>query len=249
METAEIKKSGGSMKSVFTLDLKRELGLGVLSICLVASTFFINSTPGVIPDFLNISDVNFFDRGLIFPYNQTLDDLKYVMLAGALTMPIITPLAVGFKDTWLTYGVMYTQAILFTFGTRGLTKNLVYRYRPFMYYDITLAETIRDSHRSFPSGTVAAAFIPAAFLSVTFCKEFPDSPWRIPVVAGSFALATSVGVTRILAGEHFLTDVLVGAAIGSFYGWLIPTLHKRNNSGKRVSFIPTGNGGIVSLRF
>jgi len=48
---------------------------------------------------------------------------------------------------------------------------------------------------------------------------------------------------------HFLTDVLAGAAIGSFYGWLIPFLHKRPNIDNGISFHLTENGGIISLKF
>ena len=75
--------------------------------------------------------------------------------------------------------------------------------------------------------------MPAAFLSTTFSQEFPESRWKIPVIIGSFTLSSFVGVTRILSGDHFLTDVLAGAAIGSLYGWLIPTLHKRNSGSPR----------------
>jgi membrane-associated phospholipid phosphatase len=32
---------------------------------------------------------------------------------------------------------------------------------------------------------------------------------------------------RVGSGEHFWTDVLVGAVVGSAFGVLIPTLHRR----------------------
>ena len=52
---------------------------------------------------------------------------------------------------------------------------------------------------------------------------------------------------RITSGSHFMTDVLVGAAIGSFYGWVIPFLHQRqNNNNLAINF--TGNGLLVSLK-
>ena len=31
---------------------------------------------------------------------------------------------------------------------------------------------------------------------------------------------------RIAAGKHFLSDVLTGAAIGSFWGYAVPKLHE-----------------------
>jgi membrane-associated phospholipid phosphatase len=97
------------------------------------------------------------------------------------------------------------------------------------------------------------AFLPATFLSVTFSREFPDSSWRIPVIVGSHLLAATVGVIRITPGYHFLTDVLAGAAIGSFFGWLIPTLHRRPlpvlQGEGYLSFHFMGNGAVMSVRF
>ena len=92
-----------------------------------------------------------------------------------------------------------------------------------MYFECFPAAS--DFHRSFPSGTAALAFLPAAFISVTFSTEFPKSPWKIPVIVGLYAMAAGIGATRIFNGTHFLTDVLAGAAIGIFFGWLIPTFH------------------------
>lgn len=89
--------------------------------------------------------------------------------------------------------------------------------------------------------------MPATFLSVTFSAEHPDSQFRIPIIIGSYSIAVTVGVLSILSGNHFLTDVLVGAAIGSFYGWVMPTLHRRTN--ENFSFHFTGNGILMSLRF
>jgi membrane-associated phospholipid phosphatase len=52
---------------------------------------------------------------------------------------------------------------------------------------------------------------------------------------------------RIISGSHFLTDVLTGTVIGSFYGWIIPFLHKKQNkNGLAINF--TGNGLSVSLK-
>ena len=42
---------------------------------------------------------------------------------------------------------------------------------------------------------------------------------------GSYALATTVAVLRTEAGQHFPTDVIVGAALGIGMGLLIPWLH------------------------
>jgi len=61
-------------------------------------------------------------------------------------------------------------------------------------------------------------------------------------------LATGVAACRIASGSHFLTDVFVGAAIGSLYGWAVPLLHKKQNKQSNVAMNITGSGFIVALK-
>jgi len=79
--------------------------------------------------------------------------------------------------------------------------------------------------------------------------EYPDSRFKWPVIIGSYALAISVGIERMLAGMHFFTDVLAGAAIGSIYGWLVPYLHWNHNKKTNFPIIITENSLILSLNF
>ena len=51
------------------------------------------------------------------------------------------------------------------------------------------------------------------------------------------------GLFRYKGMKHFPTDVLAGAAVGSFTGWLIPRLH--DNKSKRFSITLTDRIGIL----
>ena len=51
------------------------------------------------------------------------------------------------------------------------------------------------------------------------------SPWRLPVCIGSYAVALGVAASRVLSGNHYITDVLVGALIGAACGAVVPLLH------------------------
>jgi putative ABC transport system permease protein len=51
-------------------------------------------------------------------------------------------------------------------------------------------------------------------------------------VAAGVALTTAVGVERVRAGKHFLTDVLVGAAAGAVVGTLTPWLRGERAAGR-----------------
>ena len=45
------------------------------------------------------------------------------------------------------------------------------------------------------------------------------------MTASSFGLATTVGIIRMSSGNHFATDVLAGAAIGTICGFIVPFFH------------------------
>jgi len=243
-------------QSVYTLDLKKDIVISTLSLGMFIPPFFINDDQEI-PTNLNRNDVNAFDRWSMFPFNHGFQSVRIPLMIVYNSSIIIPPLLISLGnqkfnfDVWLTYAVMFTQAFLFTYGTKELIGRLVNRDRPYLYFDEPYNFSITDGrhNRSFPSGGTAVSFMPAAFLSTTFSQEFPESRWKIPVIIGSFTLSSFVGVTRILSGDHFLTDVLAGAAIGSLYGWLIPTLHRKKNDENGLSFNLTGNGIIMSLKY
>lgn len=144
--------------------------------------------------------------------------------------------------------VMYAEGFLLTQGTCGLIKLAAKRDRPFMYYDEwdTSGATDGDAHYSFPSSHTADAFMSAAFLTYTFAKIWPDSPWRIPVAAGGWTLAAATAAFRIASANHFPTDVLGGAAIGTLFGLAVPFVHTLiggegpGSGGVALSLLPAG---------
>ena len=235
-------------ESVYTYDLKKDIPILALSMGVYFSQY-LQHNPDKIPESLNINSVNFLDRGLMFPYNKTLHTIRDYYRFVLPVLPIITPLAGGIRknfNTWLTYGFMYSQACLLTVGTTGLMWRINYRNRPRQYFWGAVDHPIDGD--SYPSDTVAFSFLSATFFGVTFSHEYPESPWKIPVIVGSYTLATCVGVLSILSGMHFLTDVLAAAAIGSFYGWLIPAIHRTSNNKNIISLYFTGNGIIIALK-
>jgi membrane-associated phospholipid phosphatase len=53
-----------------------------------------------------------------------------------------------------------------------------------------------------------------------------------------------VGATRILAGEHFPTDVVAGAAVGAAIGLIVPALHAAPSRMSAVPLAVASGGGI-----
>ena len=82
-----------------------------------------------------------------------------------------------------------------------------------------------DGGLSFISGHVGVTAALTTSMFSTFWRREPDGaiPW---VVLGTGTAATAVVATgRVLSGDHFPTDVLLGAALGGSMGFLIPALH------------------------
>lgn len=73
---------------------------------------------------------------------------------------------------------------------------------------------------SFPSGHTMAAFALCSILALILGRKYRR--WGLPLAL----LAVSVGVSRVFLVQHFLADILAGAALGVFVGWLVWQLDK-----------------------
>ena len=67
---------------------------------------------------------------------------------------------------------------------------------------------------SFPSGHAALSLALYGFLTYLAWKNFPQR-YRIILVAIAALLVGLIGLSRLYLGLHFVSDVLVGYAIGT----------------------------------
>ncbi len=77
-------------------------------------------------------------------------------------------------------------------------------------YSTKLLRPDRSSYNSFPSGHTIQAFSMATVLSLEYGKKYKWVPFA------SYAIATSVGIMRMLNNRHYLCDVVAGVGIGIF---------------------------------
>ncbi|WP_210520913.1 phosphatase PAP2 family protein [Hymenobacter terricola] len=117
---------------------------------------------------------------------------------------------------------MTTTAAIFT-----LTVGTVYRYRPYLY------GPEGGKLRSGPVATDAffgghtAHTATATFFAAQVFHDFNPGSRAQPYVWGAAAAVPAVvAYFRIRAGKHFLTDNLVGYAIGATVGVVVPRLHR-----------------------
>ena len=174
---------------------------------------------------LDPAAVNTLDRTFMCPYDKTMDDVSLAFCVAALASPAV--LVSESPAEYPTIAVMYAESLAISYGTKELFKYLISRERPYMYYADTPMDMVEsDEHNeSFFSGHTIAAFTGAAFTSYVFAKYNPDSAWRIPVTVASFALASATAAFRVASGNHFMTDVLAGAVLGTAIGIAVPALH------------------------
>lgn len=234
----------------FKLDpLSDGLALGAGAILTGTSLFLLDSAaPSLVP-VLDPAKIFFLDRYMVYNYSAGIDTASDILQYAAVLAPAV--LAAVPVSEWLTVGVMYSESILFSFGLKETLKDLVVRARPYMYWENPPQEFIDDGDysRSFPSGHTTLAFTGATFGSYVFARYFPDSALRWPVFGVSYALAASVAVTRILSGSHFITDVIVGACIGTASGFLVPWLHERKAKDAPLALSAGPRGIMVTFRY
>ena len=227
-----------------------QLGLGaVLSgSALVCDKFVDIKKNEYNPDDWKKSDIAVMDQLFMRPYSKPLHIVGTGTMALAMATPVI--FAIMPSSEWLTIGVMYAETLLIANGIKEWTKLLVYRARPYMYFDDYPQDKLEDGdwNCSFPSGHTTFAFAGAAFTTMVFCQCFPASNWKYAVAGASFGMAVLTGAFRMASGNHFFTDVLVGAVIGSAIGFAVPYMHTKNFYGKferkpktaSASLTPTG---------
>jgi undecaprenyl-diphosphatase len=202
---------------VFTLNPVYDGIIGGGGLALTGGLFIYDFFAPV-PEFdgtvLNKDEVNPFDRWAMRPYSKPLHITGTVTEVLSMAAPLA--LIATDKSEWGIWAVMYAESVLWANGLKEALKFSVQRERPYMYFDGAPQDKIDDGDylKSFPSGHTTMAFNGAVFASYTFSKYFPESKWKIPVIAGSLTFATATAVQRILSGNHFVTDVLAGAAIG-----------------------------------
>ena len=164
-------------QSAFGINMEKDIVIGFASLGIGITPFFINNEPDNIFGILDKSDVNTMDRAFMFPYNKYLDYISdYYITLGLAALPVISVIPnIKNAKILLSYGIMYAESLLLTYGTVFSFKGVINRCRPYMYDSGVPSGKERDYHNSFPSSATAFAFLGASFLSAAYSRDFPES--------------------------------------------------------------------------
>ena len=116
-------------------------------------------------------------------------------------------LAFGGSRGYAAVGAAGSAAIAGIFVFKAL-KKLSHRPRPCQFQPHCWANVLPPDQFSFPSGHTMTAFSIALVVSYFY----PSLEWPL------YFLAASIGVSRIVLGMHFLSDVLAGVVLGFALG-------------------------------
>jgi membrane-associated phospholipid phosphatase len=189
---------------------------------------------------IDIQKLNAVDRWALFPYSRGVDLASTVLEITTIAVPLLLMIVLP-EDQWIPMGVLYGETLCLADISKNVLKYLFPRYRPYMYPGGTDkgGPDGGENYDSFPSGHATMAFSAAAFATFVYASYFPDSPYLIPLAVADCGLAALTASFRVFAGMHFISDIVVGTAIGVASGCLVPLLH-RNGTG-------TGNNSRIAL--
>jgi membrane-associated phospholipid phosphatase len=122
--------------------------------------------------------------------------------------------------------LLITETLVFNGSANELARLLVQRPRPYVYGNPTYYGANFANYTSFYSGHTS--FSSATNNALFFAMLGRNAPVWFLIFTAAFGqmIILVTGVTRVLAGRHFLTDVLFGAAAGFFISLWVAIAHR-----------------------
>lgn len=218
----------------------------------VASSWLLSSElgPAHCAPLCRREDLNIFDRpaaGVYRPGWKTVSDVSIgVVLLSAGSSSLI---AGGVPDG-LTDLVLVGESVLLANGLGVVAQMGVRRPRPLLYGDTAPLDVRTDGNAalSFFSGHTASAFAGSVSAFWMLRARHPRGALAYVALFSGVAMSAFVGTSRVLAGDHFPTDVFMGALVGSSLGTLVPALHRVDVRAEPIADVK-GNFAGIGLRY
>jgi len=222
------------------------LGLSALGLSLIQNKKGLTEE-----DVNNISknDVNRFDRFSAGYYSEKANNDSYPPFYASFAMPVVSLLNKNIRKKTGQVMVLYLETMAITGSLYSLSAGTVNRPRPLVYSSDAPADKrqSKNSQRSFYAGHTAATAAATFFAAQVFSDFNPDSKAKPYVWAAAAIIPASVSYLRLKAGQHFLSDNLLGYGIGAATGILVPHFHKKKNMVEGLSVQPMMMEGMSGM--
>ncbi|GAA4380483.1 phosphatase PAP2 family protein [Hymenobacter koreensis] len=237
---ASAQQAPSPYRTRFAIDAPITVGMGAasgLGLYLVQQKSGLNAEELAALDKNDVPKIDRFAAGKYSESAQLKSD--YLCYGSLVAAPGLLALNPAVRGRYGQVMGLYLQTMTTTAAVFTLTVGSVTRYRPFLYGSGG-KENRRQSKistNSFFAGHTAHAATATFFAAKVFNDFNPDSPARPFVWGAAAVIPAAVGYYRLQAGKHFVTDNIVGYAIGATVGVVVPQLHKTANR-NGLSFTP-----------
>lgn len=139
-------------------------------------------------------------------------------------------------------GLMLIEALGFAGVTTTVVKSVLGRSRPFIEEgprEYRLFKTDFE-HTSMPSGHSTVAFAVSSVLAGRMKNPY--------ATAGLYTAAALTAWSRVYHDEHWFSDTVVGAAVGTAMGLAVVGLHENTGSPLSIKTSPSGIGISYRLK-
>jgi membrane-associated phospholipid phosphatase len=177
---------------------------------------------------LDRNNVAAFNRSAIDHYNLNSKKLGDYFFYGSMPAPLLLLLdnkirhdagkvAFMYFETMAVTGLLYTGSVYFHD-----------KYRPYAYNpDVPMDERKRGGAKnSFYAGHVALVASSTFFMAKVYSDYHPNSGFNWVLFTIAAGATGTTAWCRYDAGQHFPTDIIIGAVQGTLAGILIPQFHK-----------------------
>ena len=189
-------------------------------------------------------NINGIDRWAAGNFSESANGLSDIPFYASFAFPFALLIDDHTNDHGWQMLALYVEALSTTGAMYSITASFVNRSRPYVYTDEREMGKRLSSNgqRSFYSGHAGATATATFFTAKVLTDFHPDMKGKGFIWGTAAALPAAVSYLRIQAGRHFLTDVVLGYALGAATGILVPQAHKKKDS--KLSLIPTSKTTI-----
>jgi hypothetical protein len=214
--------------------LKPAVDIPVIAVGTAWSTYAFSNIykkdpiPGETVAALRKEDINSFDRWAAGKSSPTLDANSNYLFYGSIPLPALLFIDRKIRKDALQVSMLYWESFAITGMLYTGSTYFVDRYRP-ETYDTRLPVSERTSgnnKNAFFAGHVAVVANATFFMAKVYNDYHPGSDWKWAFWGGATLATGSMIYMRHEAGKHFPTDLLVGTAVGTLSGILVPHFHK-----------------------
>jgi len=180
--------------------------------------------------------------------NTLSDVLQYVVPAGMLGFGLVQGYRLGNPTAGWSDVLLVAEATSIAMLVNASVKYAVGRARPYVWKGEDAYDSPEEENLSFFSGHSTFAFAVTVSASTLYLMQ--GMPGAGAALGTGLALAALTAYLRMAADQHYLTDVLTGAAVGSLFGWAIPYVFHRpksqgSSSGASGATVPLGGFALA----